>query len=382
MKYKYIFSLIFSIAIYSQGISQNLDSIAKVDSLQKKSLFEKTMGLFEIKVKSSTISIFPSAGLDPSSGLNLGILQVISIPPKVETKFNRSTSIVNYYTYSTNKWLNLKSDLVLYTPKGYNVNAYVQYLQAPDTFYGIGNDTLNTNPSKFYIHDLEIRGDISKSINNTFFAGMVFDVSNTYTENLGTTTEGLSIPSQKNLLILGVGPYLAFDNRNNVNYPTKGQFITSGFLYYPAFSYNSYSFYRFTFEAKKYMTIGNDFVFATQLFTGAENGDIPFYDLFQLGGKMRLRGISNKYMYIDKNIYYSQAEFRKHIWGRFSAVAFGSVGNTFVDYTDLDIAHLKYVYGAGIRLQTSKTERLNLRIDYGRGVFGDSGVYITMREAF
>lgn len=382
MKYKYIISLIFSIAIYSQGISQNLDSIAKVDSLAKKSMLEKTMGLFEVKVKRATISTFPSAGLDPSAGLSFGILQVVTIPPKKETKFNRSTSVVNHFTYSTNQWLNLKSDLVLYTAKGYNVNAYVQYLEAPDKFYGIANDTLNTNPAKFYIHDLEVRGDISKSINNTIFAGIVFDISHTYTEDLGTTAEGLAIPSQKNLLIMGVGPYLAFDRRNSVNYPTKGEFVTAGFLFYPNHSYNTYSFYRFSLEAKKYMTIGNDFVLATQFYTGTEKGDIPFYDLFQLGGKMRLRGISNKYMYIDRNIYYSQAEFRKHIWGRVSAVAFGSVGNTYSDFSDIDVAHLKYVYGAGLRLQTSKTEKLHIRIDYGRGVFGDSGVYITMREAF
>lgn len=376
MKYKLYLLLVFMSCLCNTILAQNSDST------QKQSLLDKTMSLFEWKIGSATISFFPSIGYDPSSGLYGGILQVVAIPPKDSTKYSRSTSLVNHYTYSTNHWINLKSDLILYTRKGININTYAQFLEAPDSYYGIGNDTLNTMPAQFNIQDFELRGDISKSIANTFFGGMVFDFSHTYTRAGDTTALGLQIPAQKNKLLLGIGPHIAFDTRNNVNYPSKGEIITASFLFYPMHADNAYSFFTFQFEAKKYISLQKDLLLATQFFTGSATGEVPFYNLYQLGGKSRMRGISNKYKYIDTHAYYAQAEFRKHIWGRFSAVAFGAIGNTCESYSDIDIAHLKYVYGGGIRFQTSKTEKLHLRIDYGRGVFGDSGMYITMREGF
>lgn len=376
MKYK-----LFSISTIIVSLCNTVFA-QQSDSLPKKSLLDKSMSLFEWKIRSSTISTFPSAGYDPSSGLYGGILQVVSIPPKDTLKFSRSTSLVNLLTYSTKNWINLKSDLILYTRSGFNINAYVQFLQAPDSFYGIGNDTLNPSPVQFNIKDFELRGDISKSIANTFFSGIVFDLSHTYTQAGDSTLLGLQIPAQKNMLIIGVGPHFAFDRRNDVNYPSKGEIITASFLYYPIHAENSYTFFTFQFEAKKYMTVYKDLILASQFFTGSATGDVPFYNLYQLGGKSRMRGVSNKYKYIDSHVYYAQAEFRKHVWGRFSAVAFGALGNTCESYSDIDLGHLKYVYGGGIRFQTSKTEKLHLRIDYGRGIFGDSGVYVTMREGF
>ncbi|OQA97003.1 MAG: hypothetical protein BWY22_01521 [Bacteroidetes bacterium ADurb.Bin217] len=376
MKYKLLYAICFACIVHTAAVAQ------QIDSASQKSLLDKTLSLFEWKIKTATVSSFPSAGYDPSSGLYGGILQVVSIPPKDTSQFSRPTSLVNHATYSTKQWINLKSDLVLYTRRGININMYLQYLQAPDSFYGIGNDTLNYNPVHFYIKDFELRGDISKSIAQTFFAGMIFDVSHTYTQAGDSTLQGLQIPAQKNLLLTGIGPYVAFDRRNDVNYPSKGEIITASFLFYPMHAENAHTFFTLQLEAKKYMTVYNDLILATQFFTGSTSGDVPFYNLYQLGGKSRMRGISNKYKYIDSHVYYAQAEFRKHIWGRFSAVAFGALGNTCESYSDLDVGHLKYVYGGGIRFQTSKTEKLHLRIDYGRGIFGDSGFYVTMREGF
>ena len=387
MKFKYFFLLyiffsFISIRLKSQQFKDSTNIINPIDSTLKKNILDKTLALTEFKFGRVTINTFPLMNLDPSSGLAGGIMPIISIAPKAKSKFYRPSSLVSYCSYSTQKWLNIKSDLVLFTQKGLTINAYVQYIGAPDKYYGIANDTINTNPVLFNIRDLEIKGDIAKSIFTNTYVGLVFDISHTYTESLGITSEGLDVPAQKNQLLTGVGPYLAFDNRNNINYPSKGEFITAGFLFYAPHAENAYSFYTFSFDAKDYTTIYKDFILATQLFTGYSNGDIPFYNLFQLGGKSRMRGISNKYMYIDSHIYYTQAELRKHIWGRFGMVAFAGIGNTFSSYSNLDFPNTKYVYGCGIRFQTNKRDNLNLRLDYGRGKFGDSGIYMTMREAF
>ena len=87
-------------------------------------------------------------------------------------------------------------------------------------------------------------------------------------------------------------------------------------------------------------------------------------------------------MYIDKGAYFAQCELRKHVWNRFGVTVFGGVGNTYETFSDIGDNTLKYVYGAGLRFQSDTKNSINLRVDYGRGSFGDSGIYMTMREAF
>lgn len=378
MSYKKIIILCIVIWVVPCSIvAQELE-----DTLVSSSFIEKFMNLFEWNIGTSTISTYPSMGYDPSSGLSVGMLQVISIPAKDTSKFSRPTSIVNHVTYSTNHWANAKSDVVLYSSKGYNINTFLQFLNAPDSYYGIGNDTLNTEPTRFKNTEIKLQGSLSKSVGRIFFGGLIGDFSLTSTRALDTTWYGLHVPTQKNKLLIAFGPYMAYDTRNDVNYPHKGEHITAHFLYYPQHTENAYKFFSFQVDARKYFQLKPDFIFALQFFTGMSAGDIPFYNLYQLGGKNRLRGISNKFKYIDSHIYYSQLECRKHIWGRFSGVAFVGVGNTASSYSTLSVVGSKYVYGGGIRFQTNKYDKLNLRIDYGKGIYGDSGFYITMRESF
>ena len=56
----------------------------------------------------------------------------------------------------------------------------------------------------------------------------------------------------------------------------------------------------------------------------------------------------------------------------------GNVGNTLGNLFE----HIKPNYGIGIRGIAMRKERINLRIDYGRGENGIQGMYFTLGEAF
>lgn len=341
------------------------------------------MSHFEYNHGRTSVKYYPSMGIDPASGISLGLLSLVSIEPiEKKIKFYRPTSISTALSYSTKKWVNFRSDIVIFGNNGLVLNTLIQYQVSPDKYYGIGNDTLNTDPVKFDMNDLRISGNFSKDLSSTCFLGFFFDISYRDCDSYGANHKGLDLPVQQNKWLLGFGPHFTFDRRNNINYPSRGEYITVGFKYFAPHSKNAYSFYCFELDARKYFTIYKDFIFGTQLFSGMSDGDIPFYSLYQLGGQTRLRGISNKYMYINKNVYYAQCELRKHIWNRFSVVAFGGLGNTYRELMDIRLVNMKYVYGAGIRFQSDTKNEINLRLDYGRGSFGDSGVYMTMREAF
>jgi hypothetical protein len=45
-------------------------------------------------------------------------------------------------------------------------------------------------------------------------------------------------------------------------------------------------------------------------------------------------------------------------------------------------ADLKYTFGAGLRYAINKSEKLNIRLDYGIGPGKNQGLYFELGEAF
>lgn len=386
-----ICNILFATFSFSQSSNDSLSSAVSGDSVANKpSLFtnaiDRALSLFEWKCGNSSITTFPSVGYDPASAFTFGILQTINLNCYDTAAHKRNATIINYLSYSTNNWINLRSSLDLSTRGGWAINTRLQFQQSPDKFYGIGKATRNYYPQEYEIQHLQIAGNFAHSFFiNEFFAGLTYDISYAKIYNV-KTDESISpenmLPEQKNNLLLGIGPYIAFDSRNDRNFPTRGQFITAGFYLYPKYNDHSYGFYNYMIDARCYIPILEKQVLAVQLFAGASEGDMPFYKLYQLGGAERMRGISNKYKYIDKYAYFTQAELRRHLFGRFSMVVFGGIGNTHNDFRDFSSKYIKYIYGIGGRLQANKNDKLNLRVDYARGRYGDSGLYLTISEAF
>lgn len=67
---------------------------------------------------------------------------------------------------------------------------------------------------------------------------------------------------------------------------------------------------------------------------------------------------------------------------RISGVLFGSVGDVSDNLSGFSPLNFKYAYGTGLRFAVNKTERLNIRVDYGFGAKGNSGLYFQLGEAF
>ncbi len=98
------------------------------------------------------------------------------------------------------------------------------------------------------------------------------------------------------------------------------------------------------------------------------------------GGEEMLRGYaSNRYR--DHHFVGSQAELRMPLYKRFGAVAFVGLGEVFREPADLQLDLLKYSFGGGLRYAMNKSERLNIRLDYGIGR-GTSSFYFSVTEAF
>jgi outer membrane translocation and assembly module TamA len=77
-----------------------------------------------------------------------------------------------------------------------------------------------------------------------------------------------------------------------------------------------------------------------------------------------------------------QAEYRQYFWRRWGFVAFAGVGNVASELIEYDFGTLKYNFGAGLRFQFNKEQKINLRADFGFGQDGNMGVYFGIEEAF
>lgn len=115
-------------------------------------------------------------------------------------------------------------------------------------------------------------------------------------------------------------------------------------------------------------------------FTSGDN--IPFYKLQKVGGDKRLRGIENSRLYLDKQSFWMQAEYRRKLFWRFGGTAFVGFGDVAPGLGKFNFGELKYVAGLGGRFQAMKDEQLNIRLDAGIGRGGQYAFYLSVKEAF
>jgi hypothetical protein len=318
------------------------------------------------------------------SGWEFGVMPVFSIAPHKDSSMSsyyRSSTITSHLTYSTKQWTNIRIEGQVFT-HGLNIVGYCQYLNDPSSFYGIGNDTINKNPSTLMSRYFKIGGEFTKAFSEIHFLGIKFEyLIQNFTDIQGNVLNTI-IEGYNGGNSFGLGPIYKFDSRNNVNFPTKGCLVQASAVYSFMLDNSAKKFALYSVDYRTYLTIIKTYILAFQALVATSTGDVPFYKLPSIGGKYNLRGISNKFMYIDKNEWFVQTEIRKTIYKRLGAVAFGGIGNVFALWNNDIFNHTKTVYGFGARYQILPHDKMNLRFDYAFGPNGDHGIYATIREAF
>lgn len=350
-----------------------------------KSIVDKMFSALEIKTKHATYNLYPAVGYDPSSGVELGMMPIITIPPKQgfsRSKYYRPSTIFTRFSYSTKNWVSFAADFKVYTPKEYVVNHLFEIQNIPESYYGIGYNDEFENATRYMSFRYGMRGDASKGTWENWQLGVKYDFNYASVSDV----EGLllhdSVIGYKGGMVGGLGPIISYDTRDDADYPLKGAYYSVSSMYYPALTEQNYVFAKNTVDFRHYLNPVFDFVIAMQVFGEFTRGDVPFYLLPRLAGKDRLRGFSHRSKYVDNSVVFSQVEIRKHLFWKLGAVAFASVGNAIPDIQTDPSQNLKYVYGFGGRFAASSDSKINFRLDMGFGSNGDVGVFMTAREAF
>lgn len=182
---------------------------------------------------------------------------------------------------------------------------------------------------------------------------------------------------------IGLGPALTWDRRDNVVNPSKGFYWDLRYSLYSKSLGGTVNYHRLLVDFRKYFNLNPSkrHILAFELYGNFVRGDAPFKELAELGGPRIMRGYYRG-RYRDNYLTAFQAEYRMPVYKRIGIVAFAGLGKSY-NPSEVNLEGLHYSYGAGVRANINKRERLNLRLDYA---FGDPDrpgyFYLGFAESF
>lgn len=160
-----------------------------------------------------------------------------------------------------------------------------------------------------------------------------------------------------------------YDSRDNVYDPTMGKRFSYSAQWAGHGLGGDFSFYKFSVEARTYKQVGKNRVWAFRVGAGFATGDVPYSQLFSVGGSDTLRGYEDD-QFRGRKYYNATAEYRFPLMNKVQGVFFADIGSAW-DTPNVGWykAGNKFNVGVGpgLRIQTPIGP---VRLDYGWGKDG------------
>lgn len=267
----------------------------------------------------------------------------------------------------------------------YILNYQLSYSYFPDKFWGLGKEAPDKNEEAYVFRQYYVYMHLQRKLRDRVFAGFLYEYQRLLNEDYqpGGLFDQLSVSGRYPYHISGAGLSLTYDSRNNAFAPDRGAFLQVFFNHFSPVFGSGFRYTNYVVDFRRFIQTYQNQVLAVQAYGFFNGGDVPLRSLASFGGSNSMRGFYDG-RYRSKNQVVLQAEYRAPLFWRIGAVGFMGIGNVGSRVQELNFDDLKYSYGAGLRFALNKTERLNLRIDYGWGL-GESvsnGLYFQLGEAF
>ena len=374
-----LFLFFFSNVVFSQTdtitkkeVETKPDSLSKFDKFNKKA--EAFFKVFPVPIYTHTPEAGNIFGLAKFNVLNLSKKDTISKPSKLS----------EVVSFSSNGRINasVATELIFKENKRVVV-AYINYQKQPDYIFGIGNDVKREDIEEIQLERIKFFATYMFQVKKDFYVGFPIDLASYF--NIKTEPDSFlvtdNITGVKGGTNVGSGLAAAYDTRDNRYNPQQGGYVIAYALLHPKFLGSTYQYSKYEIDMRKYFNPWLNHIIAVQATTSNTTGDTPFYELSMLGSDTQMRGYY-KGAYRDNVLVDSQIEYRAPIWNIFGVTGWIGTGRVANNYKDLSLNGWKLNYGAGLRIRVDTEHNTNLRIDYGFGPNGISGVYFAFAEAF
>ena len=361
LKYRCLIMLLFLLASSEVSYGQEESS----DTLEYKSFFAG----------------YPIAFFTPETRWGFGAAGVYNFFPG-ENKSQRPSQIQLGGAYTLNKQILLFCFYNVFLDKDkHNFYGEIAYYDYFYQFYGIGNQTNFQDEELYEAQFPRFQVNYLRKLREQLYFGGYYHfdrykISNIQDDGILANNDFVGKDGSN---VSRIGLLARYDSRDNIFYPSKGFFSTLEIGANTEILGATSNYQVITFDLSYYYAIKRN-IFAFNLWTGKQFGEVPFQELLALGGGKKARGII-KGRFRDEQILLLQAEYRFPIYKRFSGTAFVSSGNVFKSAQDAFNNSWKVNYGVGIRFLLDKKNKTNLRVDIAFGS-ENPAFYFTVNEAF
>ncbi|HTF18012.1 MAG TPA: BamA/TamA family outer membrane protein [Chryseolinea sp.] len=361
-------------AMAQSNAAQPADTLSKFDQFNKKA--ERFFKVFPV----------PLISYSTDAGNIFGLAKFNTFHVSKKDTISRPSKISEVATFSTKGRINVSvsNDLIFKEDK-YMFLSYFNFKKQPEYMLGIGNDVSRDDVEQVTTDRIKLATTALIRVKKYFYAGIGLDIANYFSIQADSNSFLIedNVTGLKGGVDFGVGLAGALDSRDNRYNASKGALILTTLVFYPEAIGSAYQFTKFDLDMRKYFMPWKKLkhVIAVQATTTYTDGDVPYYDLAQLGGDDKMRGYY-KGAIRDKVLVDGQIEYRMPVWNIFGIVGWVGTGRVGKDYGDLALSGFRLSYGGGVRIRVDSGSNVNLRIDMGFGPGGVSGLYLNFSEAF
>ena len=328
------------------------------------------------------IQPLPAIGSAPETGLQFGATVLAVWEPAVERR-TRPTSLLAYALRTRKDQTRIGVEADHWTAgNAQRLAATLQWQEFPLAYHGTGDRSVETARELLTPRGFSGSLTVQQRLRGAIYAalGFVHADQQVQTEIGGALASGAIVGAgggRTSEITLG----LLSDTRDHLFAPHSGLWVQLGYTRSIDGLWSDFAYGRFRLDARSYHAIGGEHVLAAQVLMVGLDGRPPFDRLALVGGSDILRGYAMG-RYRDQVLVASQTEYRTPLKRRLGAVLFVGAGLSSPSLTSLGDRVLLPSYGAGLRGQIDRTQRTSVRVDYGRGRDGASGLYIGFNQAF
>ena len=297
----------------------------------------------------------------------------------------RTSNLQSLVLYSLKKQFIAAVNGTIYFPgEKYILSQQLSYSFFPDKFWGLGRMAPDSNAEPYDFRQFYVYLHGQRALARHLFIGALYEYQRLIKVDYkpGGLFDKENVPGRNGYQVSGLGGSFTYDTRNEAFAPDRGIFLQGSFNHFARFLGSDFTYTNYVVDVRSFIRTYKKQVLALQAYAFLNNGNVPLRSLASFGGANSMRGYYDG-RYRDKDQVVLQAEYRAPLYRRLGAVAFGGVGNVSHNCDYLSTRALKYSYGGGLRIALTKSDRLNLRLDYGISRGGkSSGFYFQLGEAF
>lgn len=324
------------------------------------------------KMNKTRFAAIPVLNYNESTGLGLGALVGLFYPVNQKDEVSPPSSTMLFGFYAKNKTNAFGLAQKFYLKKDtYRLTMALVRASVNFQFYNenIAGGFIDYNTgARFVLLQAERR------VVKNFYLGLK------YRYNRSRTTFDIPIEyDPPEVTYSGLGPVISFDSRDSVFGPHKGQLIKLETVINHDVFGSARDYTVFEAAANAYFALPKNSVLAARFFAKVGVGDVPFEDQAIMVGT-DLRGYSSG-KYRGEQKYTFQAEYRRALYKRVGAVAFGGFGWVADNISQIRLAEILPSAGIGVRYLMIPAFGINVGVDFAVAK-DDTAFYFRIGEAF